>query len=200
MNTLSRLRSGALIDLASPDPAHVDLDHVGLVLAGLPRFNAQSPSFLSVAEHALAVARDVRADMELPALLHDAHEAFLGDQTRPARAAIAAEMDQVGFLFTEALERVERRLDAAVAWRVLFEAGVALDALPAATAQLAGDMRGPVVKRADDAACDRELAALWHAPATPRNAGHDARIAARWVADVRRAALAWVAWMKGEGA
>ena len=93
--------TGVRFDLLKPR-GYVGLDlDLAAGLSRIPRFCGQTA--YSVAEHSIAVADRVdrglagsgiengrRAMICLAALLHDAHEAFTGDLTRPAQKAIAA--------------------------------------------------------------------------------------------------------------
>lgn len=84
--------SGRHINLAAPfseksDP--VDLDDIANGLAKQCRFNGQINKFYSVAEHSILVSRLVPDALALPALMHDAAEAFLGDIVSPLKGLIS---------------------------------------------------------------------------------------------------------------
>jgi hypothetical protein len=64
--------------------ARIDLD----AIMSLRRFSAQTGRFWSVAQHSMNVARVVKdlkgdANAQAWAILHDAHEAYIGDLIRP---------------------------------------------------------------------------------------------------------------------
>lgn len=64
--------------------ARIDLD----AIMSLRRFSAQTSRFWSVAQHSMNVARVVKdlkgdANAQAWAILHDAHEAYIGDLIRP---------------------------------------------------------------------------------------------------------------------
>jgi len=64
--------------------ARIDLD----AIMSLRRFSAQTGRFWSVAQHSMSVARVVKdlkgdANAQAWAILHDAHEAYIGDLIRP---------------------------------------------------------------------------------------------------------------------
>ena len=98
------LACGSLLDLLNPDPALIDLrDGVPRALAHQPRFAAQAPyeRQYSVAQHcilgALALEQETgNPQLAMHFLLHDAHEAFIGDLTRPFQNALAMAIAQVG--------------------------------------------------------------------------------------------------------
>ena len=92
------LRSGAYLDLADPDCTVIQDEDIA---AGLrqPRFAAQSEKLLTIAQHSILVAELVMPVAEdiggeeghalaWCALMHDAHEAFLHDVTRPLKSLL----------------------------------------------------------------------------------------------------------------
>lgn len=96
-----RLASGALIDLANPDPALLRIQDIAQSLAHTVRFSGHCPLQPTVAQHSLAVERiadvlwhgqmHVTANYAAPrgllkaALMHDAAEALVGDLAGPAK-------------------------------------------------------------------------------------------------------------------
>ncbi|MCK5600710.1 hypothetical protein KAR91_02505, partial [Candidatus Pacearchaeota archaeon] len=91
---------GYRVDLANPDPETICLADIAHSLAALVRFNGHlrnnSIEMYSVAEHCIKVSEKVAelalaggADVKtqnkliLNAILHDAHEAYVGEITRP---------------------------------------------------------------------------------------------------------------------
>ena len=85
--------SGRRIDLAAPHFTDVDGYDIAWALAQTNRFSGHALRPYSVAEHSLLVADLAEAaglDVhgQLAALLHDAHEAYCGDVSTPAKAAI----------------------------------------------------------------------------------------------------------------
>lgn len=63
----------------------VSIEDIAHGLAFQCRFNGQTRTFYSVAQHSLLVAGLVPARLRLPALLHDAAEAYLGDMVKPLK-------------------------------------------------------------------------------------------------------------------
>jgi len=87
---LIMLASGKVIDLVAPDPALINIEDIALSLSRICRFGSQiRPNrFYSVAEHSVHVSYRVAPEAALPALLHDATEAYLGDVVRPLKAIL----------------------------------------------------------------------------------------------------------------
>lgn len=114
--------SGKAFDLANPDPAAVDFDEIATVLGRIPRFGGHTDYPYSVAQHcvegARAILRDLdRADSAAAFLLHDAHEAYIGDLTAPMMRA----MDAYGYEFgmppigiSAVIKRMKWRIDGAI--------------------------------------------------------------------------------------
>jgi len=86
--TVVETRSGALIDLAEPDPADIRVDDIAAALSHQCRFTGNVRRYFSVAGHALFCRRLIRAaghpELSFAVLHHDDHEAFLGDVPTPA--------------------------------------------------------------------------------------------------------------------
>jgi len=115
------------------------IDQIARQLSQLCRYAGATPGHYSVARHSLLVA-DFVADtgagpeVELLALLHDAHECWTGDILRPASRRVKF-----------ALQELQQEIDAKL-WPL-----VGLDPCPAAVA---------IVANADDVACEVEMLAL----------------------------------------
>ena len=80
---------------------HIDrvaIEDIAHGLAYQCRFNGQTKTFYSIAQHSLIVADLVPPRLRLAALLHDAAEAYLGDMVKPLKVLMpqfAALEDQV---------------------------------------------------------------------------------------------------------
>jgi 5'-deoxynucleotidase YfbR-like HD superfamily hydrolase len=85
--------SGAAVDLLNPDPATIHPDDIVTALTRLVRFNGHTVVPYTVAQHSVLVAR-LTLTLALQAgrgavsswplaLLHDAHEAYMGDIVNP---------------------------------------------------------------------------------------------------------------------
>ena len=115
---------GRLVDLLDIKPADVDFMVIAEHLAKANRYAGATPGVAySVAEHSLLVswcAEHFDGDHLLAAylLLHDAHEAYFGDDTTPRKRAIAVICasfgDGVGHEIERALAAPIERCDAAV--------------------------------------------------------------------------------------
>ena len=75
--------SGGVFHLKDPNPDEVSIFDIAESLSKLSRFNGQLPSFYSVAQHSCLVMELLPQDAKPYGLLHDAHEAYIGDMTRP---------------------------------------------------------------------------------------------------------------------
>lgn len=114
--------SGRAFDLLSPTVESVDPGDIAQSLSRQCRWTGHTRAFYSVAEHSVRVAElvssfvhmaypsaqpDEHRQCVLAALLHDAHEAYLGDLASPLKRAIGASI----------VDQLERRVDAAIASR-----------------------------------------------------------------------------------
>lgn len=81
---------GKKFDLWKPSPDAVEPNTLAVVLSRICRFGGHCRNFYSVAQHSVLVCDLVSSpELKLPALLHDAHEAYwgYGDVCRPAKRA-----------------------------------------------------------------------------------------------------------------
>lgn len=92
---LIQLHSGAVVDLAAaePDLSALTLDDIALSLSRLPRFLGHTRTVLpySVAQHSclvMSLLDDPSPELTRAALLHDAHEALMGDIPTPVKNAL----------------------------------------------------------------------------------------------------------------
>jgi hypothetical protein len=108
---------GHAFNLLVPDPAHISVRTISVVLSRLCRFSGHCRQFYCVADHSVRVCQLVmdqhpnRPDLALAALLHDAHEAFsgFGDVCRPAKS------------LAPVISQIHARIDLAVAKRFGFD-------------------------------------------------------------------------------
>jgi hypothetical protein len=138
---------GLAFDLLDPRPEMVNFEvDVAESLARLTRFTGHVRSGVySVAQHSVMGADALRRetgsdDLAAAFLLHDAHEAFLGDIATPVASAIAAEAGhlggvEAGIAVTSALRSLKHRIDQAVHLR----AGLSWP-LPPSTAEAVKEM------------------------------------------------------------
>lgn len=100
--------------LTRPHIDDVAIEDIAHGLAYQCRFNGQTHSFYSVAQHSLMVMALVAPEHRLAALLHDAAEAYLGDMVKPLKtlfpefSAIEARvMDIIGRRFAVDLTHLD---------------------------------------------------------------------------------------------
>ena len=86
--TWVQTRHGLAFDLLDPRAEDVHPDDIAWALAGIPRFNAHTTRFYSVAEHCCHVSDSLPDEFKLAGLLHDAPEAYMGDMTQPMKRAL----------------------------------------------------------------------------------------------------------------
>lgn len=115
---------GSVMDLANPLVSDIQWPTIASALSKLARFNGINPGpMLSVAQHSVMGAdafANETGDPMLSAyfLLHDAHEALIGDWSRPSVLILADALNHmhgtpVQFL-RNAVEAVKARLDQAI--------------------------------------------------------------------------------------
>ena len=107
MNSESQIYGGKIVDLANPSDYDVDINHIAIALSRQCRFNGNTRKFYSVAQHSLYVASLLPEDIKIYGLLHDAHEAFLGDITTPLANAL-------GLAAQEAINNLKDQWDEAI--------------------------------------------------------------------------------------
>lgn len=89
MRTAMHTISNRIVDLLNPRPEDIDLGDICYALSGIYRFTGHSR--VSVAQHSVLVAGESRLEdprARLYALLHDAHEAYMGDIATPVTNAL----------------------------------------------------------------------------------------------------------------
>lgn len=72
-------RGGKLFNLLAPDSRTIDFDHIATTLASQPLYAGRTEKFYSVAQHCTEVAKTVRHEYRLTALLSKAACAYMGD-------------------------------------------------------------------------------------------------------------------------
>lgn len=84
ISTASRIK----FDLFHPVAEDVNIEDIAYSLSNICRFNGHTSRFFSVAQHCLLVSHllmQETAELMLLGLLHDAHEAYIGDITISAK-------------------------------------------------------------------------------------------------------------------
>lgn len=79
--------SGRKVDLLDPQPESIHLFDIAWSLARLCRFvgHVNTDHIYSVAQHSVLVSEDVPEEHAFAGLMHDAHEAYIGDIARPVK-------------------------------------------------------------------------------------------------------------------
>ena len=80
--------TGLTFDLQNPTPEMVDVEDIAHALSMLCRFTGHTKEFYSVAQHSVLCALKAPAHLSMQALLHDAHEAYVGDLNSPLKSII----------------------------------------------------------------------------------------------------------------
>ncbi len=99
--------SGRYVDFLDPDPFSITIEAVAHGLANTCRFSGHVREFYSVAQHsvlAVLALSDLPRAAQFAILMHDAHEAFVGDIASPLKRLLPD------------YREIEARMEAAV-WR-----------------------------------------------------------------------------------
>lgn len=103
-----QMASGKGVDLARPSPDVVDFNDIALHLSRIIRFTGAAP--ISVAHHSVLVSHLLPRQLRLHGLLHDAHEAYFGDDSTPKKNLLAL----VAPLAADILRDLKHRWDLAI--------------------------------------------------------------------------------------
>jgi hypothetical protein len=95
--------SGLIYDYCQPGLGTVTLDDIAHGLGNTCRFGGHTVEFYSVAQHSVLTswileAWDQPAEVVRCGLMHDAHEAYLGDLPRPLKQCINGDYDRLSEL------------------------------------------------------------------------------------------------------
>ncbi len=85
MDSFIRTSTGQCFEFPYGKGFHFEIEGIAHALAHICRFGGHCNRFYSVAQHSLLVASLVPPEHRLAALLHDAHEAFIGDLVSPLK-------------------------------------------------------------------------------------------------------------------
>jgi uncharacterized protein len=106
--------SGDVFNFDESIEDRINILDIAAALAKICRFNGHCLDLYTVAQHSVMVATRMPPRLgkqaALFALLHDAHEAFLGDDTRPKKLHLG----RIGPEVKELEERIQRRIHAAL--------------------------------------------------------------------------------------
>ncbi len=120
-----QLIDGTQFFLLKPKIESSQIDMIARVLSRIPRFGGHSIESYSVAQHCVIVhdiarrrmldknvTMPFRRDIRLAALLHDAHEAFVGDMTSPMKSAITELIGEKAF---REIDSITEKIDVQIA-------------------------------------------------------------------------------------
>jgi len=108
--------SGRCVDLLNPDPSTISIHDIAHSLSSLVRFTGHAREPYTVAQHSIcavieAKSRGLSTDIQRAALLHDAHEAYMGDISSPLKRLLPG------------TDAIEEALDLAISERFEVEFG-----------------------------------------------------------------------------
>lgn len=106
--------SGVSFDLLDPKPENVRLNDLLVPMSGILRFNAHIAQGINLLQHSKLVFDLVGWKAKPYALLHDAHEAYIGDIATPVAHAINPKVWGSGSV--TALDALKSTLDVTI-WR-----------------------------------------------------------------------------------
>lgn len=109
MHPWTQTRSGRAFPLLEPTVEHIHWPDVAFHLAHINRYSGAAGRY-SVAQHSCLVAELMPRQWRAYGLLHDAHEAYIGDITTPVREALEELMEHPG----DAIHQVKKRADMAI--------------------------------------------------------------------------------------
>lgn len=72
-------------NLDTPEPESILIEDIARSLSHICRYNGHPEHHYSVAQHSVIMSHLVDSDFAFEALMHDAHEAYIGDIARPVR-------------------------------------------------------------------------------------------------------------------
>lgn len=96
--------SALKLHVLNPRAEEIYITDIARGLANTCRWAAQTTEFYSVAQHSVLLSLAVPSDLKLAALLHDAHEAYLGDLPSPLKSNTALGLEYV--LIADRLQEV----------------------------------------------------------------------------------------------
>lgn len=77
--------SGKVFDYLNPTADMIDIEDIAHALSQICRYTGHTTEFYSVAKHSVLASELVPDHLALPALLHDATEAYTGDMNKPLK-------------------------------------------------------------------------------------------------------------------
>ena len=90
---------GDHVDLCNPKPEQISIQDIACALAHCCRWSGHVRAGYSVAQHSVLVSRMLPVELRLTGLLHDAHEAYIGDVSSPVKSIIGNRYRQLARTF-----------------------------------------------------------------------------------------------------
>lgn len=92
-----------MIDLENPRVEQIDIRDIAHSLSLINRFTGHTRTPYSVAEHCVIGSEIIRGEFALEFLLHDAHEAYLGDVSGPLKGILGGRYAELADLWDFAI-------------------------------------------------------------------------------------------------
>lgn len=87
--TFIQTRSGANFPVSACDSITFDIEDIAHALSNICRFTGHTREFYSVAQHSVLCAEFIQdRSFAFEALMHDAHEAYIGDVSAPLKSLL----------------------------------------------------------------------------------------------------------------
>ena len=99
--------TGKVFEPQNPTPESIDIEDIAHALGMICRFNGHVQRFYSVAEHCVVMSNQVSEVAALPALLHDAAEAYVSDLALPIKPMVDG-YDEMEMRIREVIEEKYR--------------------------------------------------------------------------------------------
>jgi len=93
--------SGRILDFLNPTPEMIHISDIATGLGNTCRWAGQINDFFSVAQHSILVARLAPLELQKPAILHDAAEAFIHDVSKPLKILLGDAYGSIETNFNE---------------------------------------------------------------------------------------------------
>ena len=108
----TQVYGGRVVNLLNPTVNDINLENIAFSLSKQCRFNGNCKEFYSVAQHSVNVARLIESpEAKIYGLLHDCHEAFIGDISTPVKNLLKA---KGGTLIKKIWDEVTGSFDAVI--------------------------------------------------------------------------------------
>ncbi len=95
--------TGKRFNLLNPKASDIDIVDIAHALSRICRFTGHCEHY-SVAQHSVIVSQHVAGGNALAGLMHDAHEAYVGDVSSPMKRAIVERMLEAGGTYDTSIE------------------------------------------------------------------------------------------------